>query len=107
MDWHTAIWSRKTCARRVPSLSGIDSSFPTGRSAAEALRRGILTSFEGEGNTGALLKLGRQWLSHNPSSRPMARSTEDGWCAGTSQSKTGGGRTVRQSEQDGRRTAGV
>lgn len=39
--------------------------FPTGRSAAEALR-GILTSFEGEGNTGALLKLGRQWLSHNP-----------------------------------------
>ncbi|MBS0168904.1 MAG: tetratricopeptide repeat protein [Nitrospira sp.] len=39
--------------------------FPTGRGAAEALR-GILTSFEGEGNTGALLKLGRQWLVHNP-----------------------------------------
>ncbi len=39
--------------------------FPTGRGAAEALR-GILTSFEGEGNTGALLKLGRQWLGHNP-----------------------------------------
>lgn len=39
--------------------------FPTGRSATEALR-GILTSFEGEGNTGALLKLGRQWLAHNP-----------------------------------------
>ncbi len=42
--------------------------FPTGRGAAEALR-GILTSFEGENNTGALLKLGKQWLVHNPRDR--------------------------------------
>ncbi len=39
--------------------------FPTGRFSGEALR-GILTSFEGEGNLAALLKLGQQWLAHNP-----------------------------------------
>ena len=39
--------------------------FPTGRFSGDALR-GILTSFEGEGNLAALLKLGKQWLVHNP-----------------------------------------
>ncbi|HNM60478.1 MAG TPA: tetratricopeptide repeat protein [Nitrospira sp.] len=39
--------------------------FPTGRFSGEALR-GILNSFEGEGNLAALLKLGKQWLAHNP-----------------------------------------
>lgn len=39
--------------------------FPTGRFAGEALR-GILSSFEGEGNVAALVKLGKQWLTHNP-----------------------------------------
>ncbi len=39
--------------------------FPTGRFAGEALR-GILSSFEGEGNVAALVKLGKQWLAHNP-----------------------------------------
>lgn len=39
--------------------------FPLGRFAGHALL-GILTSFEGEGNLGGLLKLGKQWLLHNP-----------------------------------------
>lgn len=39
--------------------------FPTGRFSGDALR-GILNSFEGEGNLAALLKLGKQWLAHNP-----------------------------------------
>lgn len=39
--------------------------FPTGRFSGDALR-GILNSFEGEGNIAALLKLGKQWLAHNP-----------------------------------------
>lgn len=39
--------------------------FPTGRFAGDALR-GILDSFQGEGNYAALLKLGKQWLAHNP-----------------------------------------
>lgn len=42
--------------------------FPTGRFSGEALR-GILNSFEGEGNLAALLKLGKQWLAHNPRHR--------------------------------------
>jgi tetratricopeptide (TPR) repeat protein len=39
--------------------------FPVGRFAGQALL-GILTSFEGEGNTAGLVKLGKQWLIHNP-----------------------------------------
>ena len=39
--------------------------FPVGRFAGQALL-GILTSFEGEGNTSGLVKLGKQWLIHNP-----------------------------------------
>lgn len=39
--------------------------FPMGRFAGEALR-GILTAFESEGNLVAFLKLGKQWLAHNP-----------------------------------------
>lgn len=39
--------------------------FPVGRFAGQALL-GILTSFDGEGNTPGLVKLGKQWLIHNP-----------------------------------------
>lgn len=39
--------------------------FPVGRFAGQALI-GILVSFEGEGNLSGLVKLGKQWLIHNP-----------------------------------------
>ncbi|MCS6317858.1 MAG: tetratricopeptide repeat protein, partial [Nitrospira sp.] len=39
--------------------------FPLGRFAGQALL-GILTSFPGESDLGGLLKLGKQWLLHNP-----------------------------------------
>ncbi len=42
--------------------------FPVGRFSADALR-GILNSYETEGNLAALLKLGKQWLAHNPRHR--------------------------------------